>query len=149
MRDGRGIVDRRALPSRLLARAGDDVEGAAALSRDVRGGAYGPGDLAFLAARPGFALLAVEGRGFTIHGPDGRPAMLCPRDDEAAADLLWSALAGGHPGATVHVDFLSAGQDWAVRTLLDAGLALSVEGPLFTRGELGPLRPFLPSGAFL
>jgi hypothetical protein len=49
----------------------------------------------------------------------------------------------------VTVDFLTAGQDWAVRACLDAGLALSPDGPFFTGGDLGPLRPYVPSGAYL
>jgi hypothetical protein len=49
----------------------------------------------------------------------------------------------------VHVDFLMAGQDWAIDIGLSCGLALSPEGPVFTRGELGTLAPFLPSGAYL
>jgi hypothetical protein len=36
-----------------------------------------------------------------------------------------------------------------VRTCLDAGLALSPDGPIFTGGRLGPLRPYIPSGAYL
>ena len=59
------------------------------------------------------------------------------------------ALAAVPPGGTAHVDFLTAGQDWAIRACLDAGLALSPDGPFFTGGELGPLRPYIPSGAYL
>jgi hypothetical protein len=47
------------------------------------------------------------------------------------------------------VDFLTAGQDWAVEICLEARLALSPEGPLFVRGEVGPLAPYVPSGAYL
>jgi hypothetical protein len=36
-----------------------------------------------------------------------------------------------------------------VRTCLDAGLALSPDGPMFTGGQLGPMRPYIPSGAYL
>jgi hypothetical protein len=49
----------------------------------------------------------------------------------------------------VDVGFIAAGNDWAVRACLDAGLALSPDGPVFTRGDTGPMRPYLPSGAFL
>jgi len=77
------------------------------------------------------------------------PALLLARDDQTAADLLWSCLAEAPPGGSVDVDFIAAGQDWAIATVLEAGLALSPYGPLFTRGDLGPLRPFLPSGGFL
>ena len=60
-----------------------------------------------------------------------------------------AALAATPPGATVSVDFLTAGQDWAVRACLDAGLVLSPDGPFFTGGDLGPLRPYVPTGAYL
>jgi hypothetical protein len=116
----------------------------------VRGGAYEPDDLAFLLqARPGLVLQAVAGRGFVLHDADGSPTLLCARDDDAAADLVWSAFAAGTPGASVHLDFLTAGQDWAIAVALEAGLALSPEGPVFTRGAVGPLRPWLPSGSLL
>ena len=144
-----GIVDRSALPAGLRARPSDDFEALAAMARPVRGGAYASGDLAFMAARPGAGALRLADRGFAVRRAEGMPFLLVARDDAAAADLLWSCLAAGHPGATVNIEFITAGQDWAIATALDAGLALSVEGPLFTRGDLGPLRPWLPSGAIL
>ena len=36
-----------------------------------------------------------------------------------------------------------------VGAVLDAGLSLNPEGPIFVRGEVGPLAPYLPSGAYL
>ena len=53
------------------------------------------------------------------------------------------------PGATVNVDFLTAGQDWALPVCLDARLPLSPDGPMFAGGTLGPLAPYIPSGAYL
>lgn len=144
-----GIVDRSTIPSGLASRPTDDAEQAAELSVAIRGGAYGAEDLALLAGRPGFGMLLLEGRGFAIHHPDGSPSALCAHDEEAARDLLWSCFATGPNGASVHVDYIAAGQDWAVQTVLDARLPLSPEGPLFTRGQLGPLRPWLPSGSLL
>ena len=144
-----GIVDRTAIPGGLAAAPSGDVEAASALARPVRGGAYGPADLAVLLARPGFGLLRLGDRGFALRQGDGSPVLLCAHDEEAARDLLWSCLAAGGRGETVGVAPITAGQDWAVSTVLEAGLALSPEGPLFVRGELGPLRPWLPSGALL
>ncbi len=143
-----GMLDLAALPGGLRAARSDDVEHAAALARPVGGGAYDPGDIATYLARPGFELLVIPDEGFAVHR-DGSPAMLAARDDDAAADLLWSCFAAAPRGGSVHVDFVTAGQDWAVRAGLAAGLALSPEGPLYTRGELGPLRPWLPSGGIL
>jgi len=47
------------------------------------------------------------------------------------------------------VDFITAGQDWAIPVILDAGLALSPDGPVFAGGRLGPMAPYIPSGAYL
>lgn len=141
-----GIVDRSALPTGLRSRPGepDDpvIETAA---RHVRGSGYG-GDVAALVGA-GLDLL-VHDEGFAVH-KDGSVSLLAATGDAAAQDLLWSCLAAAGPGATVGVDFLTAGQDWAVDVALRAGLLLSPEGPVFVRGAPGPLRPFRPSGSYL
>ena len=144
-----GIANREALPADLRCRPSDDVEQAAAVSKQVRGGAYGLDDLAMLAGQPGHGLLLVEGRGFAIHRTEGSPAVLCATDDEAARDLFLGCVAAGPNGSSIHVDLITAGQDWVIQAGLALGLPLSGEGPMFTRGELGPLRPWLPSGSFL
>ena len=144
-----GIVDRAALPPAhpgIRTATGDDLPATEAISRAVRGATHVP-DLPNAIDR-GAELLVLEGRGFAAHR-EGGLQLLAALDEEAATALLWEALRRSRPGATVAVDFLSAGQDWAVRTVLDAGLALSPDGPLFVRGELGPLRPYIPSGAYL
>jgi GNAT superfamily N-acetyltransferase len=143
-----GLLDRDALPAGLRARPSDDLEQAAELARPVRGGAYDPRDIAMLHDRPGRAMLLIQGRGFAVH-ERGSPIVLVAADDEAAADLLLACFAAAPRGGTVHVDFVTAGQDWAVQTGLAAGLVLSPDGPVYTRGELGPLRPWIPSGALL
>jgi len=141
-----GIVERGALPAAHPEIRAGDVERTEAISRAVRGASHArdiPNALA-----NGCELLALGDRGFVVHR-EGSPRLLAARDDEAASALLWAALAASQPGSTVQVDFISAGQDWAIATVLEAGLALSPDGPLFVRGEVGPLRPYLPSGAFL
>jgi len=142
-----GIVDRSRIPAIEGVREGTpaDFAATAAFSRTVRGASHAT-DLPEMAAY-GRTLLVHE-RGFAVHDR-GTPRLLAALDDEAAAALLWACLAAGAPGSTVHVDFIGPGQDWAVRTVLEAGLALSPDGPVFVRGELGPLRPYLPSGAYL
>ena len=144
---GGGIVDRTTLPANLRSTETDDLALAAPLGREVRGGAYDPEDLAVYLTTGAVALRCGDD-GFAI-ASNGAPSLLVARTEDAAADLLWSCLARSPNGATVNVDFVMAGQDWAIRTLLDAGLALSPDGPFFTRGELGPLRPWIPSGTFL
>ncbi len=63
--------------------------------------------------------------------------------------LLWAALAESPEGGTIGVDFLSAENQWAIRTVLDAGLALSPDGPIYTAGDVGPMAPYIPCGAYL
>jgi GNAT superfamily N-acetyltransferase len=144
-----GIVDRRAIPGGLRSRAGSataDRELCDAVSRHVRGAAHGPDLEAFEAT--GSTLLIHDDGGWAAVR-DGSLVLLAARDETIATDLLWSALAAGDRGATVHVDFIAAGHDWAVRACLAAGLAISPDGPLFVRGDVGPLAPYLPSGAYL
>jgi hypothetical protein len=144
-----GIVDRAALPPPhpgVRHGTGDDLPITEAVSRAVRGATHAP-DIPNAIAR-GDQLLVLGERGFALH-TEGSPHLLAARDEEAASALLWAVLAASPPGATVNLDFLSAGQDWAVRIALDAGLALSPDGPIFVRGEVGPLRPYIPSGAYL
>jgi GNAT superfamily N-acetyltransferase len=144
-----GIADRGAIPAGLRSsEAGDDaLELGVALGREVRGGAYDPEDLRTL-LDSGFPLLRCGDDGIAFH-VTGHPALLVARDDETAADLLWSCMAAAPRGGTVVVDALGPGQDWAVRACLAARLALSPDAPIFVRGELGPLRPWLCNGAYL
>jgi GNAT superfamily N-acetyltransferase len=144
-----GIVDRDRIPGAVgVEDAGEaGIPAADAIGRAVRGAGHGR-DLAAALQHPGTRLLLFEDRAFALLR-DAQVGLLGARDDEAAARVLWAAFAAAPPGASAAVDFITAGQDWAVRTCLDAGLALSPEGPVFTGGALGPLRPYLPSGAWL
>jgi hypothetical protein len=144
-----GEIYRSRLPAGLRARPGHleaDRDVLDATSRHVRGASHGP-DLAAIVAAGG-QLLVLDDRGYAFHR-EGSPVLLAARDDEAAADLLWSCFAAGPPGGPVHVDFISEHNDWAVAVSLDAGLALTPDGPVFVRGETGPFAPYLPSGAYL
>lgn len=142
-----GIVDRSRIPALDAVREGTpaDIPATAAFSRHVRGASHET-DLPVLAAH-GRTLMMHE-RGFAVHDR-GSPKLLAALDDDAATALLWACLAASGPGATVHVDFIGPDHDWAVQTVLEAGLALSPYGPVFVGGEVGPLRPYLPSGAYL
>jgi GNAT superfamily N-acetyltransferase len=144
-----GVVDRSALPAGLRARPGDPVadrETCDAASRAVRGATHG-GDLAAM-IESGGQLLVIAGRGFAVVR-DAAVPLLAACDEEAARDLLWSALAATPPGATAQIDFLTAEQGWAVDVVLSAGLVLSSDGPVFVRGDVGPMHPYVPSGAYL
>jgi GNAT superfamily N-acetyltransferase len=137
LRDANGAVD--------AGRAGVPV--ADAIGRAVRGAGHGV-DLEVALDDDGARLLLVEDRAFAWVREE-RIMLVAGLDDRAATRVLNAALAATPPGATVSVDFLTAGQDWAVRACLDAGLALSPDGPFFTGGDLGPLRPYVPSGPYL
>jgi len=115
--------------------------------RAVRGAPYAGRDLEFLTAR-GMRLFVLGDAGFAVHR-EGSCVLLAAPDASTAADLLWTCLAAAPPGGTCTLEFLTAGQDWAVAVALEAGLALSPDAPVFTRGDVGPLRPWLPSGVFL
>jgi predicted N-acetyltransferase YhbS len=144
-----GPVNASRIPAGLRARSGHpDADRATidAASRHVRGASHAVDVPASVAA--GTELLVLDDRGFALHR-EGSPVLVAARDEEAARDLLWSSLAAAAPGGTIHIDFVTAGNDWAVQTGLDAGLALSPDGPVFVRGEVGPLSPYLPSGAYL
>jgi GNAT superfamily N-acetyltransferase len=144
-----GIPDRTRLNAANGAHdAGPDgIPVADAIGRAVRGAGHGA-DLPVALQDPGARLLLVEDRAFALVR-ETRISLVAGLDDDAAARALTAALATMPPGAGVSVDFLTAGQDWAVRACLDAGLALSPDGPFFTGGDLGPLRPYVPSGAYL
>lgn len=143
-----GIVARDRLQPAPGVRPGTlgDVPATGAVSRFVRGASH-ERDLPVMLAHPERELLVGE-RGFAVH-EEGSPKLLAALDEAAARALLWACLAASPPGGTVNVGCVTAGQDWAVDVVLEAGLALSPDGPLFVRGEVGPLRPYLPSGAFL
>lgn len=144
-----GVLDRRAIPAGLRSRPGDvvrDRETCDVASRHARGAAHGP-DLEMYPAA-GCDLLVIDGEGFAMHR-EGSVVVLAATTEAAARDLLWSSFAAAPPGATVHVDWIAAGHDWAIEIALAAGLALSPDGPIFTRGDLGAMAPYLPSGAYL
>jgi len=144
-----GIVDRARLPAAdgIVEAGMAGIPVADAIGRAVRGAGHGI-DLEVALDDPGAKLLLAEDRAFAVVREE-RVMLLAGLDDAAATRVLAAALAATPAGATVSVDFLTAGQDWAVRACLDAGLVLSPDGPFFTAGDLGPLRPYVPSGAYL
>jgi GNAT superfamily N-acetyltransferase len=145
-----GIPDRARIPD-VAARVEDAGEAgiaiADAIGRHVRGAGHGPDLPRFLEA--GLRLLVLEDRAFAVVHPAGGVPLLAAREEAAARAMLWGAIAAAPPGATVGVDFLTAEQQWAIAVVLEAGLALSPDGPVFTRGDVGPFAPYIPSGAFL
>jgi GNAT superfamily N-acetyltransferase len=144
-----GQINRSRIPERLRSGIGATVADRPvidAASRHARTASHGPDLDAML--RGGAELLVCEDRGWATHR-EGSPMVVAAFDDEAAQDLLWSCLARGPAGESIHVDFVAEHNDWAIRVALDAGLSLSPDGPVFVRGETGPFAPYLPSGAYL
>lgn len=146
-----GAWDPRRVPADLRCRPGDleaDRPTIDAASRHVRGASHAR-DLPTLLARPGRMLLVIADEGFAV-AQDGSPVLLAARSEAAAEDLLWGAItSGGLRGGTVSYDFVTAENQWAIRVGLEAGLSLSPHGPVLVRGQVGPMAPYLPSGAYL
>lgn len=115
------------------------------VDRRVRGAAHG-GDIAAL-LDAGLTLVVAPERGYAVTAPD-EVRLLAAVDDAAARDLLLAVLARA-AGAGFSVRWLTGAQDWAVRTCVEAGLELSVSGAVCLGGDVGPFRPYLPSGAYL
>lgn len=116
------------------------------VDRGVRGAPHGSDIDALL--RAGCRLLVIDDRGYTVVG-GGAVRILAALDEEAAVDLLHAALATVPFGDDIGVEWITSLQDWAIAPVLDAGLSLVIDGALFVRGDVGPFRPYLPSGAYL
>jgi GNAT superfamily N-acetyltransferase len=129
-----------------------DLEALEAISREVRGAAHTP-DIEFGLGAPGAQLLRHGERGFAVVSR-GRLWMLAARDEDAARSLLWAAFArigdgdGDGDGDSALVRWITADQQWAIQVAVAAGLRLRTYGALCVRCAPGPLRPFVPSGAF-
>ncbi len=117
-----------------------------AIGRELRGAGHGR-DLPLPMAH-GARLLVFEDRAFAL-ARGGNIILLGARDEEGAQRMLWGLFVTAGQGATVNVDFITAGQDWALPVCLAAKLPLSPDGPMFARGTGGPLAPYIPSGAYL
>jgi GNAT superfamily N-acetyltransferase len=115
------------------------------VDRHVRGAAHGHDIAALMEA--GLTLLIAPGRGYAVTGPE-ELRLLAAIDDAAARNLLHAVLARAG-AATFEVNWLTAAQDWAVRTCVEAGLELSIAGAVFLGGDVGRFRPYLPNGTFL
>ncbi len=113
-----------------------------ALAFEVRGAPYGR-DIALLESQGDRVHLAGDDAAVVRNG--GVIRLAVARDEHSASLALRAALASAPPGATIHLNQLRAGMDWAVRVASDAGLALSPEGPVFSDQPLSPLH--LPQGS--
>lgn len=141
-----GEIDRSRLspPDPRVREAGTaDLDALADVSRSLRGG---PHTLELEHALAlGDRVLRVADDGFCVVRPGHGPWLLTARDEATARALLWAALGDELPAATIR---WISGQDWAVEAALQLGLELRPFGALAVRGDPGPLRPYLPSGAY-
>lgn len=115
------------------------------VDRAVRGGARAVDLAATMAA--GGHLLVAEG-GYALHR-EKHVDIVAAEDEVTARRLLGAALLATEVAADLRVKWITAAQQWAVEVCLDAGLALAPAGPVCVRGDVGPLRPYLMSGAWL
>jgi GNAT superfamily N-acetyltransferase len=144
-----GMIDRRMLPRpdpMVSERGSGDLEALESISRDIRGAPHTP-ELEH-AMRSGARLLRLGDRGFALAQPGMGVWLLVARDEQAAVALLWSTLDVAGDSERIGVRWITSGQDWAIDVVVRAGLRLSANGALCVSGRPGPLRPFIPSGAF-
>lgn len=135
------------LPPTPVSPGGDDaLDLVDELDRQARRGSRRP-DVEHLLATGAGLLAHDDGRGYAVVGDDG-PLMLTAEDEAAARDLLVAVLRQVGPGRGVEVRWLTARQQWAIRTGLRAGLRLHPAGPVMLRGLPHLPAPFLASGAF-
>jgi ribosomal protein S18 acetylase RimI-like enzyme len=117
-----------------------------AVSRAVRGAAHGDDIGASLEG--GAALLVHPDGGFALRR-DEQVRLVAAYDEQVARELLQAALLDVPETAEPRVDFIEAAQDWAIDVVLESGLELHPGGAVAVRGDVGPLRPYLPSGSYL
>jgi hypothetical protein len=120
----------------------DHVDAVDAVAR----GATRRGDVAFLLGQ-GDSLLVDPGGGYALTR-GGRLVLLGAADEATAVRLLRNALARCPAGGHFDVSWLTAGQQWAIRVLAEAGVALFGHGAVMADGRWPPALPYLPSGAF-
>lgn len=124
----------------------DDLPLTERVDRLVRGAARGRRDLGVSLEQGGELLVADRGYALTL-GP--RVLTVAAEDPGTAAAVLRAALLRVPPGTPAEVPWMTAANPWAVEVAVAAGLDLRPSGPICTRGAVGPLTPYLPSGAFL
>ena len=137
-----------AMPAEVRLGAAEDLPLTEAVDRAVRGAAHGADILALIEA--GHTLLIAPERGYAVTR-DGVVKLLAAFDEGGARTVLRGALAlAAEAGESAFVDWITAWQPWAVDVCVDARLELRANaGCVFVGGDVGPFRPYLPSGAYL
>ena len=148
--EANGTPDRSQVPADLGVREGDwdrDAELFEQLVTERRGEPLGP-DLDFCRER-GMRMLVRDGatpadRAAIVLRP-GHLGTLAAASDEAAARVLWAAIA--ESSGEITIGYLLNNQQWAIDVALAARLPLALTDTLCTRG-MRPPSPYLPSGIF-
>jgi GNAT superfamily N-acetyltransferase len=144
----KGVVRRGGLPavdSSVREGDSDDLAVVAAIDRRIRGSAHGP-ELALLLQLDHQLVLAGE-RGYALVSNKG-VSVVAADDVHTATALLVQGLARVPDGREAEVLWLTHEQQWAIQCCEDLGLRLSEGGAVMRRGRLGPMHPYVPSGAF-
>src|SRR3954453_17878789 len=146
----RGPVRRLATQS-MRVRPGSlaDVEFADEVDMAVRGARRGPGQLVLAETWSMFVVDDRDGGGYAYVRDNGEVEAVAATDDDTATALLWRCLSyAADRGVDASVEHANAGQQWAVRVMVEAGLSLRPSGPVFWRGGRPP-PSYLPSGPWL
>jgi ribosomal protein S18 acetylase RimI-like enzyme len=117
-----------------------------AIDRKVRGSARSE-DITAMLAPPGARLLLLADQAYAV-ARDERLVTLGARNEESASLVLRAMLAESPPGETVEVNWITAGQQWAIAVLVESGVELQPYGPVMVRGMDGPPSPYIPSGGY-
>ncbi len=144
----KGAVDRSRLPAVHGVRRGglEDADLADAVATTQRGAAQTPEwEYAHANGVTSFVTDGPAGRGFALVRSNVVISVAATNED-AARRLLCTALA--ELDGSAEVEWLTGEQQWAIDVCVDARLALRPGGVVCRQGTLGPMSPYLPSGAF-
>jgi GNAT superfamily N-acetyltransferase len=117
-----------------------------AIDRAVRGSARTI-DVQMMLSGAGTRLLLHEDQAYAV-AMDDRIVTLGGRTEASASLVLRAMLAEAPEGETVEINWLTAGQQWAIAVLMRAGVELQPYGPVMVRGMPGPPSPYIPSGGY-
>src|SRR4051812_20081973 len=133
-------------PDGVYVGGAEDIPFTAEVDRHVRGAAHGVDIGAQL--EMGQTLLIAPERGYAVVNESGGTRMLAAFDADGARDVLRAALARAD-GRKLTVGWITSAQQWAIDVVMAARLDVqTTSGCLFMDGDLGPMTPYLPSGAF-
>ena len=144
----KGAVDRSRLPAVRGVRRGtlEDADLADTVATALRGAAMRPEwEYAHANGVTSFVTDGPAGGGFGLVRSNYVVSVAATTED-AARRLLWTALA--ELDGLAEVEWLTGEQQWAIDVVVEARLALRPGGVVCRQGALGPLSPYLPSGAF-